>query len=78
VVNSAVRATLTTRIIVAHRPETIRAADRVVLLEQDAHASDHFEDDRDDVPQPSERLPKRDRTERREVVIRGVPGRHPV
>ena len=33
-VNAAVRAHGMTRVIVAHRPETIRSADRVITLEQ--------------------------------------------
>jgi ATP-binding cassette subfamily B protein RaxB len=33
-VNNAIRAIQVTRIIVAHRPETIRSADRVIVLEQ--------------------------------------------
>ena len=33
-VNAAIRATDVTRIIVAHRPETIRSADRLIVLEQ--------------------------------------------
>jgi len=33
-VNDAIRAIQVTRIIVAHRPETIRSADRVIVLEQ--------------------------------------------
>lgn len=33
-VNAAIRATQVTRIIIAHRPETIRAADRVILLDK--------------------------------------------
>jgi ATP-binding cassette subfamily B protein RaxB len=33
-VNEAIRAIQVTRIIVAHRPETIRAADRIIVLEQ--------------------------------------------
>jgi ATP-binding cassette subfamily B protein RaxB len=33
-VNEAIRAIQVTRIIVAHRPETIRSADRVIVLEQ--------------------------------------------
>lgn len=33
-VSAAIRRTEVTRIIVAHRPETIRSADRVVVLEQ--------------------------------------------
>jgi ATP-binding cassette, subfamily B, bacterial CvaB/MchF/RaxB len=37
-VSAAIRATRVTRIIVAHRPETIRSADRVIDLEQQARA----------------------------------------
>ncbi|MBV8574267.1 MAG: peptidase domain-containing ABC transporter [Acetobacteraceae bacterium] len=33
-VNEAIRATQMTRIVVAHRPETIRASDRVIVLDQ--------------------------------------------
>ena len=33
-VNSAIRQLRVTRIIVAHRPETIRSADRVIILEK--------------------------------------------
>jgi ATP-binding cassette, subfamily B, bacterial CvaB/MchF/RaxB len=33
-VSAAIRATRVTRIIVAHRPETIRSADRVIHLDQ--------------------------------------------
>jgi ATP-binding cassette subfamily B protein RaxB len=33
-VNAAIRATLVTRVIVAHRPETIRSADRVINLDE--------------------------------------------
>ena len=33
-VNAAIRATRVTRIIVAHRPETIRSADRVINLDE--------------------------------------------
>jgi ATP-binding cassette subfamily B protein RaxB len=33
-VSAAIRATQVTRIIVAHRPETIRSADRVIDLDQ--------------------------------------------
>jgi ATP-binding cassette subfamily B protein RaxB len=33
-VNEAIRATCMTRIIIAHRPETIRASDRVVVLDR--------------------------------------------
>ena len=32
-VNAAIRATPVTRIVVAHRPETIRSTDRVIVLE---------------------------------------------
>ena len=38
VVNEAIRALDITRIIIAHRPETIRTADRVLLLEGGATA----------------------------------------
>ncbi len=37
-VSAAVRATKLTRIIVAHRPETIRTADRVISLDESAAA----------------------------------------
>jgi ATP-binding cassette subfamily B protein RaxB len=33
-VNAAIRATRMTRIVIAHRPETIRASDRVIVLDQ--------------------------------------------
>jgi ATP-binding cassette subfamily B protein RaxB len=33
-VNAAIRATRVTRVIVAHRPETIRSADRVINLDE--------------------------------------------
>jgi ATP-binding cassette subfamily B protein RaxB len=33
-VSAAIRATRVTRIIVAHRPETIRSAERVIYLDQ--------------------------------------------
>ena len=33
-VNAAIRATRVTRVIVAHRPETIRSADRVIDLDE--------------------------------------------
>jgi ATP-binding cassette, subfamily B, bacterial CvaB/MchF/RaxB len=33
-VNDAIRTIQVTRIIVAHRPETIRSADRIIVLEQ--------------------------------------------
>jgi len=39
-VNEAVRAMALTRVIVAHRPETIAMADRVVALAQGRIASD--------------------------------------
>lgn len=39
-VNAAIRATRVTRIIVAHRPETIRASDRVIALAQGKVAKD--------------------------------------
>ena len=39
-VNAAIRATRVTRIIVAHRPETIRSTDRVIVLEQGKVAKD--------------------------------------
>ena len=44
-VNAAIRATRVTRIIVAHRPETIRSADRVINLDEIAahnHAVAHL------------------------------------
>jgi ATP-binding cassette subfamily B protein RaxB len=41
-VNAAIRATRVTRVIVAHRPETIRSADRVINLDEIAgHAVAH-------------------------------------
>ncbi|HSV34742.1 MAG TPA: ATP-binding cassette domain-containing protein, partial [Ramlibacter sp.] len=42
-VNAAIRATRVTRVIVAHRPETIRSADRVINLDEaGAHAVAHL------------------------------------
>lgn len=40
-VNAAIRNRHMTRVIVAHRPETIRSADRVIMLEHGKIASDH-------------------------------------
>jgi ATP-binding cassette subfamily B protein RaxB len=41
-VNAAIRATQVTRVIVAHRPETIRSADRVINLDElGGHAAAH-------------------------------------
>ena len=37
-VNAAIRATRVTRIIIAHRPETIRSTDRVIVLENRGRA----------------------------------------
>ncbi|MGB8855664.1 MAG: hypothetical protein WCC58_03215 [Burkholderiales bacterium] len=34
VVNAAIRSTLVTRIIVAHRPETIQSTDRIIVLDK--------------------------------------------
>jgi ATP-binding cassette subfamily B protein RaxB len=39
-VNDAIRETRTTRIVIAHRPETIRASDRVITLKEGRIASD--------------------------------------
>ncbi|MBI4754129.1 MAG: peptidase domain-containing ABC transporter [Betaproteobacteria bacterium] len=39
-VNNAIRATSMTRIIIAHRPETIRSADRVIVLDRGRVAKD--------------------------------------
>ena len=42
-VNAAIRATRVTRVIVAHRPETIRSADRVINLDEiGGHAVAHL------------------------------------
>ena len=39
-VNGAIRAARVTRIIVAHRPETVRSAGRVIVLDQGRLAKD--------------------------------------
>jgi ATP-binding cassette subfamily B protein RaxB len=46
-VSTAIRATRVTRIIVAHRPETIRSAERVICLDQvDTPARAHIAESR--------------------------------
>lgn len=42
-VNAALRAMRVTRVIIAHRPETIRASNRVVILRDGAVADDGYE-----------------------------------
>lgn len=58
-VNTAIRDLNITRVIIAHRPETIRTADRVIVLNggvivQDALVSSIFHDEADSTQQPEE------------------------
>ena len=68
-VNAAIGATQVTRIIVAHRPETIRSADRVIVLDQGqvvsgqkglaASEAQHGRHAPSPVPKPTPRAPRR-------------------